>query len=355
MYDYLHGGNPDVYLKKFNIKKRKITDFSLNLNPLGIPPALKINWSRLFDSVGRYPSCNGDGVVEFYEERFGIDSDNVVAGNGSVELIYLAPKALDIRTISVMEPSFYDYRRSFELAGCRINPIYLKEENSFEFTFNNDVKNAMDNSEAIILGRPNNPTGGLIKKDLIIRLAKLYKDKWFLIDEAFIQFSDDFEHNSLMDCKLDNVIVFHSLTKFYALAGLRVGALIASKRIAERFKTLKQPWSVNAIAENAVAMLKSCNEYEKSTISFIKTEKERIKKAFYGQNKIKLFKTSANFFLAKWNIDINFDNFLKYLLENGFFVRDCRNFKTLENNFFRFAVLDKKSNDRLIELILDYE
>ncbi len=352
--NHIHGGDYLFYLKKFNIKQKEITDFSVNVNPFGVPPALKLNWHKLIEYAGKYPSQDAEGVLEFYEERFGVGSNNIVAGNGSVELIYLAPMALDIKSVVIFEPSFYDYKRAFKIHGCKIDTIALKEKNGFEFVFDETFEKKMRCCNAVFLARPNNPTGNLIDKSEIINLAKRFSDKWFFIDEAFIQFTDDFENETLMNCRIENIVVFHSLTKFYALPGLRVGAAISSKETVKKFRLVKQPWSVNAIAEQAASMLVRCAEFEKASKSFVKTEKFKVKEALSNQKGLKVFDSSSNFFLAKWIEDINLDDFLKYLLENGVFVRDCRNFEGLEGDFFRFAVLSSKDNDRLIRLILNY-
>lgn len=352
--NHIHGGDYKFYLKKFNIKQKEITDFSVNVNPFGVPPILKLNWYKLIDCVDKYPSPNAEGVLEFYAERFGIDSDNAVAGNGSLELIYLAPKALDIKSVVIFEPSFYDHKRAFKIQGCKTDTIALKEQNGFEFVFDETFEQALLSCDAVFLTRPNNPTGNLIDKNKIINLAEKHSDKWFLVDEAFIQFTDDFESETLMNCNIENIVVFHSLTKFYALPGLRVGAVISSEETTEKFRFVKQPWSVNAVAEQAASMLVRCAEFEKASRSFVKTEKVRVKEALYSQKGLKIFDSDSNFFLAKWVNDVSLDDFLKYLLENGVFVRDCRNFEGLEGNFFRFAVLNSKDNDRLIRLIVNY-
>ncbi len=351
----MHGGNPQEYVKKFGFKPKNIIDFSTNINPFGVPPILKVKWHEFIKDISLYPSCEGEYVIEFYREKFDISQDNIVVGNGSVELIYLSPSALNIQTIAVIEPSFYDYKRAFEVAGCKIHHIYLKEDNEFEMDYERDVVAYMKDVDAVMFGNPNNPTGTMIKKEKILNLAKQFNNKWFLVDEAFIQFSDKFEQDSLLFERTHNVIVFHSLTKFYALAGLRIGAVIASKDVADRFKKVKPPWSVNAIAENVTRALIQCDEYEKSTLRFIKLERERIKNTFHKTDTIKLFGTHANFFLAKLNKKGKFDDFLIYMFKNGIYLRDCRNFNGLRGDFFRFAILDREKNDKMIDLVLAYE
>ncbi len=355
MYEYIHGGSMDSHLRLFNIKKdQEIIDFSVNINPFGTPPILKIEWNNLIKYVDRYPTQDGDGVLEFYEEKFSINKDCIAATNGSIELIYLAPRALNIKTAAVVEPSFYDYRRAFEINGCEIISINTNKENGFRFELDKKTVDAIENADAVILGNPNNPTGSLIDKNIITELAENYKDKWFLIDEAFIQFTDNYQDHTLMGCGITNIVVFHSLTKFYALPGLRIGAAVGSKEAVDNFKKFKEPWSVNIIAEHAAKSIIQCSEYEKSTIKLIQKERTRFKQNISNTKQIKLFDTHANFFLAELNSTYDMDDFLKYLLLNGVYVRDCRNFRGLFGNFFRFAILTEKENDKLMNLFSDY-
>ncbi len=354
MYDYIHGGNFKSYMKKFNIKSGEITDLSVNVNPLGLPSVLEINKEKLTNNISKYPSYFGDGVLEFYEEKFGISPDRIVVGNGSMELIYLAPQALGIKSVLIAEPSFYDYRRSFEIANCKIYSIYLKENNNFKLIFDKEFTDKLSRLDAVIIGRPNNPTGNLPNKEEILKIARNNRNKWFLIDETFIQFTYNFAKNTLMYCDADNILIFHSLTKFYAVPGLRIGAVIGSKEATDRFRAVKHPWSVNVVAENAASMLIVCDEYEKNTAKLIKKEKAKIEKFLRKEKNLKLFPSYANFFLAKWIDGADMNKFLQYVLKHGIFVRDCRNFKGLNGNFFRFAVSNEKNNDKFIKLLIEY-
>ncbi len=353
MYRYIHGGEIQPYLEQFSIDVGKIVDFSVNINPLGAPDIVANNWLKLFKDVEKYPTSTACGVLDFYNRRFGIDKENVVAANGSIELFYLAYKALNIKKVAIVEPSFYDYKRASEINGCRIFSIVLKEKNNFEFVLDRESLGIIEKSDAVIFANPNNPTGKMVNKERILELIKRYKDKWFLIDEAFIQFSNEFKDKSFMFCGLDNVVIFHSLTKFYALAGLRIGAAIGKKEVIDRFKDIIHPWCVNRVAENVTRLLINCKDYEKKSLDFINTEKKRIYECLKGCNGIKLFKTDANFFLAKWFGSDNLDDLLKYLLEKGMFVRDCRNFYGLSGNFFRFAILKKYQNSKLIDALCE--
>jgi histidinol-phosphate/aromatic aminotransferase/cobyric acid decarboxylase-like protein len=111
-YGYRHGGNPLIDMSRFGFSNRTVTDFSTNLNPLGIPPVIKNHWSELIESVIGYPTIEGDGIAGFYRDRFGVPPEYVLAGNGSTEAIYLLARVLHPDRVLVVTPSYHDYYRA---------------------------------------------------------------------------------------------------------------------------------------------------------------------------------------------------------------------------------------------------
>ena len=190
----------------------------------------------------------------------------------------------------------------------------------------------------------------MVPPEIIMALASRFPEKWFILDEAFIQFTPDFPDNSLMDkvMALKNVVVLHSLTKFYALPGLRLGAIIAHPTLLQRLLHYKEPWTVNAIAESVAPLLLELGDYEEEVRSMIFSERERIRASFATIEGIKLAGGAANFFLAQWNAGSPLHVLLSWLAERQLLVRDCRNFTGLEENYFRFAIRQPVENDRLL-------
>jgi len=133
----------------------------------------------------------------------------------------------------------------------------------------------------------------------VLALASRFPEKWFIVDEAFIQFTADFPANSLMHevVAFKNVVVVHSLTKFYALPGLRLGAVIAHPEVIGRLLEHKEPWTVNAIAEKVARRLAGCVEWEESVREMAALERERIRSESASIERLSLFGGAANFFL----------------------------------------------------------
>ena len=350
-----HGGNPLADLARLNLPERKIIDFSVNLNPMGMPDIIASNWGSLINAVQDYPSINGQGITDFYIHKTGIEPCEFLAGNGSTELIYLIPRVLKFKKVLIPAPSFYDYERASILAGAEVVSYQLKPENNFALPLAGELETVINDVDAMWVGRPNNPTAGMFQRDIIIDLAEKYPAKYFIVDEAFIQFVDNWKDESLISCKrYPNLILIHSFTKFYAIAGLRMGGVIGHRDTIGLLNEYKEPWSVNGIAEMVATLLKDCEDYESATLKYLTAERERIFGILKEMDGIEVFPSCANFFLCRWKKTDNLDALIMHLLKNGIFIRDCRNFRGLEDNYFRFGIRSVEENNSLLSLISSF-
>jgi len=327
-------------------------DFSVNLAP--IEPPLQELFSTSIP-LAPYPSMDGHGVREFYAARFGLDPVCVLSTNGAIEGLYLIPRALGIKRVLVPQPSFFDYGRACRLAGAEVVPLALSESGSFAFPGIDKLADALAGCDALLAGSPNNPTGTLIPKELLLALACRFPEKRFIVDEAFIQFTEAFPSNSLMtEIKaFRNIAVVHSLTKFYAIAGLRLGAVIAHPSMIRQLYGYKEPWTVNAVAEHVAGQLLHCGEYEREVHAIVREGRKQIADGLAGNSVITLHGGAANFFfasVAEFSLDALFD----VLAERGILVRDCRNFEGVPPKYFRFCIRTSDENRRLIEALNDF-
>ncbi|NTV66750.1 MAG: threonine-phosphate decarboxylase [Chlorobaculum sp.] len=330
-----------------------VLDFSVNLAPAA-PPLSELSFSSI--PLAAYPSMDGRGVRDFYAARFGLDPECVLATNGAIEAIYLLPRALGLKRVLVPQPSFFDYGRACRLASAEVVPLALSESGSFAFPGIDALAEALAGCDAMMVGSPNNPTGILIPKELLLALACRFPDKTFIIDEAFIQFTEEFPSNSLMPeiRAFKNIVVIHSLTKFYAIAGLRLGAIVAHPSMIERLYVHKEPWTVNAVAEHAASKLLHCGEYEREVRSIVREGRRQIADGLAGNSAITLHGGAANFFFASVTGGLALDDLVAHLRLRGILVRDCRNFEGIAPVYFRFCIRKTDENRWLIEALNDF-
>lgn len=352
---YRHGGTPQFDLLRLNLPLKPVLDFSVNLNPLGPPQIIKERWMEIIDGIENYPSQNGDGVVYYYEKRYGISPKNFLAGNGSTEMIYLIPKALGLKRVVVIMPSYHDYFRASIMAGAEVIKYDLLPEYNFSLYKVDKVAERLKAGEALWLANPNNPTGTLFPKEFILELAKKFPEKWIIVDEAFMPFVEEREETSFMvPPTKPNILIIHSLTKFYSLAGLRLGGIIGDEEVISNIKKIKEPWTVNGVAEKVAPLLLECEDYEAESRNLINRERERFFKTLESINGVIPYPSWTNFILCQWQGSNNLDDLIRYLLSNGLYVRDCRNFTGLEKGYFRFAIRCNEENDRLMTLLANY-
>jgi threonine-phosphate decarboxylase len=350
-----HGGLPEADMERLGISgKGPILDFSTNLSPLGLPEVVREACVDLPEALTRYPSPDGRLAAKYYERRFGLSPECVLPGNGSLEMIYLVPRALGLKRAAVVSPSFYDYERALKLAGAQTERVSFCKEDGFAPLPAETLARALSKNDALVLGNPNNPTGTRFSASDLLDSADRFPNKYILADEAFIQFSDDPRAASLLypDRIRRNIVVFHSLTKIYAIPGIRIGAAIGHPETVSILRRCAIPWSVNAAAEKIAASAACCDAYEAAVRDLVAAERARIRQAVGAISGLELFDTASNFFLAAWRHTKDLDDLLRALLKEGLYVRDCRNFAGLEDQFFRFCIKRPEENDRLIRALL---
>jgi len=333
-----HGGTPEKDFERLGIAPRPVLDFSVNISPLGPPEPVRRLWPKLIDLLKHYPHIEGNGVKSFYTATFGLPSESILPGNGSIDLIYDVPRILRLRRVLIPQPSFYDYSRASLAAGAEV------------VSGNLDL---LEGCDALFVGTPNNPTGKLIPAETLLQLADQFPEVTVLVDEAFIQFTDQTKSLTLMrpDRLRKNLIAFHSLTKTYALPGLRLGACISHPETIARLAGQRAPWMANRIAERVAEILSECDDYEQKLIPMIGKERERVFQALEKHPHFSPLPGAANFLLVQWTGSDNLDELHRHLLSSGLYVRDCRNFQTLEQNWFRIAIRRPEENDRLLQAL----
>ncbi|MBN2527111.1 MAG: pyridoxal phosphate-dependent class II aminotransferase [Deltaproteobacteria bacterium] len=350
---YQHGGIPAAAFDRFAMPVRPVMDFSVNTNWMGPPPSIRAQWNGLFSSLDAYPSLHGSAVSDYYLNRYGVPQECILSGNGSAELMYRVALALKPRTAAIVCPSFYHYDRALKSAGTSIRYVAEHVIGDGNDGVTEALCDAVSLCDALILGNPNNPTGRLMNRQSIVDAAKRCPDKWFLVDEAFISFVMNEAASSLLFLRdwPKNLIVFHSLTKFYALPGIRLGAFRASPEMVQKVIGVSPPWMVNSLAEKIAPLLQDAKEYEAQTLTQLRAEVTRLKTRSEGVRHISFTFGAANFATGQWHGSNTLDDLMRPLLARGIFVRDCSNFYGIIPNTFRFAIRSARDNDALFDAL----
>lgn len=340
-----HGGNIWLLMRKTNISPRQILDFSANINPIGPPDCLRGIICGQIENLVYYPDPDCLQLTKAIAGHFGVCSQQVVCGNGSSELLYALPRIWKAKRAVLPAPCYVDYARAAQAAGIETTHILPENISSLEISFKR-LESELRGNEIVFVGQPNNPTGFLFDNAAFVRLAATRKNTFFVVDEAFADFIEDYR--SVIHHNLPNVLVLRSMTKFFAVPGLRLGAALGPANIIENIRRMLPFWSVNHLAQVAGTAFLADEDYAVRTRQFIKKRREEFHQQLSVFPELFVYPGTANYLLVR--IDHNQQDALTLqgkLLRKGIVIRVCDNFAGLDKRFFRVAVRNEKENKRL--------
>jgi len=337
---YDHGGNVYHAAKAKNISVDKIIDFSANINPFGPPEWLRPCISSGVDSLLNYPDPYSFELIEKIAAKYDLDENTIIIANGSTELLYQLPRVLGCTRAVIPVPCYVDYIKVMEQAGIPVSLIRLSEESGFA-PDTKEIEKLLQPGDLLVVGSPNNPTGCVFPAECIKKLAQNNPDVIFLIDEAFLEFVGTAKS---VAGQLDNCITLHSLTKFYAIPGLRLGYGVFPVNIAEKLKKLLPPWTVNSLAQKVGLKCVEDLEYQKASRVYLKTCKRSFLDVLSSFKNLTVFPSAANYFLIKLSGDMSVTTLAEKLYEKNILIRNCLNYLNLSDRYFRIAIRNTKEN-----------
>ena len=306
--------------------------------------------SRHVSALAHYPDPDATDLVAAVSARYGASTEEVLAGNGSTELLYLLAQTAGLHRAVIPMPCYADYARAAKLGAMEVTFIPLLSADGFAL-HPERLTPLLKEPSAVFIGRPNNPTGGVCDARALRTLAQSHPECLFVVDEAFGDFVEDFE--SLTSSRPANVAVLLSLTKTFAIPGLRLGCAIADASLARRVRERQPPWSVNTLAQAVGAAALHDMEYVARTRTLVRTQREALLDGLRSIRNLTMYPGTANFLLAHLDAPAPDAHALaqRLLIEDGIAIRVCDNFQELDNRYFRVAVRTGAENERLIHAL----
>ncbi len=340
----IHGG--DIYTNDIDI------DFSVNINPLGLPVTVKSALHEAIEKCSEYPDINSQELRQKLSAWLNIPAEYLLFGNGASELFMAIIHAVSPDKVLIPVPSFYGYQHAANAVSAELVYYYLREEN--DFAFDEAFLSALtEDIDMLFLANPNNPTGKVLDREYLIRVLEKCRQNHILVvlDECFIEFCKG--KNLALDelGKYTNLIVIRAFTKIFAIPGVRLGYILCSDRaLLQKVKTHIPEWNLSTFAQYAGACCIGQDEYISRTIESVKTEREflinGIKELEEKGLQIKAYESDVNFILIKTDIPL-YDK----LLQKKILIRDCENFEGLSRGYYRIAVKNRAENERLLKAI----
>ncbi len=231
-----------------------ILDFSSNINPMGTSVIVRKTIKNQLDAIQIYPDSESTQLRKNLQRYTKIPSSQIVVGNGATEIIYNFCQAfLSNKTpVLIPIPTFGEYESAAKLSGAKIS--FFKTMNLEKDV--DDFISKLPNNGCIFICNPNNPTGNLISKKTLqkIIISANKKKTLVFIDECFIELVPDHDESIIKFIKkYNNLFILRSLTKSFALAGLRIGYGIGSKQMISVLNKIKIPWNVSGLAQQSAS------------------------------------------------------------------------------------------------------
>ncbi|MDO9517141.1 MAG: threonine-phosphate decarboxylase CobD [Methanosarcinaceae archaeon] len=361
----MHGGLIKKTAQKHGILEQEMLDLSASLNPIGSPfeypvdnPYLNLQ-DILQNAIGEIDHYPDNRYIDFRNAAagfvgMGVQPDNIIPGNGSSEVIRLVAECVIEKDDMVLipQPTFAEYEQQCRLFGADI--FYTKQED-----ITNITDELLEKARILFVCNPNNPTGILIpRKDMLDIVQRCEKNKTLLfVDEAFSELSDPTQSVADIAAENDYVFVLRSLTKSFAIPGIRIGFGVASQKMAQILDAARLPWNLGSIPDMVGTELMSmdggCNSrYLIESRELIKQESEYLIERLSNIRGLSPLPSSVNYILVDVS-DFLMDSveLTHRLASHGILIRDCSSFYSLDNNYVRIAVRSREENDRLMKMI----
>lgn len=326
---------------KYQYGDRIQHDFSSNIPNCLSHDGLYAYLKEELPCICDYPTPTASPLDELLSARLGISKHQLCITNGATEGIYLIAQAFHGCRSAVLLPTFSEYADACRMHEHSVSCVY-------------DLKQVPKDTQLVWFCNPNNPTGSQLKKEEVIKLVEAYPDILFVIDQSYEGLTELPVLRANEATLYPNVLLIHSLTKEYAIPGLRLGYLTANELLIKRIASQKMPWSVNGLAIKAGCYLLE-HEYDyELNLENLLDERSYVAEELKKIGGMEVWPSETNFLLVQ--LRVGKASALKDYLaqEHGILIRDCSNFEGLDSRFFRIAVQSPDENELLLDALAEW-
>ena len=342
-----HGGKVE------SDKKSEVIDFSVNLNPYGPPDFVFDVIKEAMAEINKYPDTECSELREKISRKVGCGKEEVLVGAGVSELIQLVALSFVKHRALMLKHTYGEYEVAAKMVGAKTKRIEMPA-----VQINPEaIVAGMMKDDVVFLCNPNNPTGQYLGKneiEQIIAEAEMV-DALVVMDEAYVDFVRNAFPSHDMISSTQNLIILRSLTKSFAIPGVRVGYAISSEENIREMRKIKAPWNVSAFAQKiGIAVIGAeGDDFLVRTVEKIEMSKKKMEEAFGGA-----IRSDANFYIfdvcdGKASASASASEVKRELLKHGLMVRDCASFGLSAH--IRFSVKKDEENELLIHFLLEKE
>ena len=347
----LTGHGDDIYKYK-DIR----INFSSNVYNHFCHDGLYAHLASRMDCIRNYPPPTPSELEKKIASLHGISPDEVIVTNGATEAIYLIAQAFSEYTSQILQPTFTEYEDACRLFKHAIVAPPIPPRGERLDNINCILKTPHSGGRGgplFWLCNPNNPTGQVIPKPILESAIASHPDTIFIIDESYAPFTmQPLVSTSMSGAK--NALLLHSMTKEFAIPGLRLGYITGSAALLSRVRKCRMPWAVNQLAIEAAHYLLAHKSDYALDLPALMAERERMSRELSAINGITVYPSNTHILLCR--IEGTTAAQLKdYLANNyGILIRDASNFQGLDEHFFRIAVQTHEENNHLLNILKEW-
>ena len=333
----IEGHGDDLY--KYG--KKIVSNFSSNVYNRIDHSGLYQRLNERLSTICSYPEPMPYSLESEIARRYSLTPRQVCVTNGATEAIYLIAQVFQGRISAVLGPTFSEYADACRVHRHKVKPFYSLDA-------------LPEDAELVWICNPNNPTGEVRNKEDLKALVDSHPDKLFIFDQSYEYFTLKSLHGIKEAASFPNVILLHSMTKQYAIPGLRVGYFTASEGLTDDVRCRRMPWSVNSLAIEAAKYLLEEGDGISADIPQLLAERERLTNLLLATGMLEIWPTDTHYMLIKLRMGkaAALKDFLA--VNHGILIRDASNFEGLDERFFRIATQTPEENDKLVKAISEW-
>ena len=347
-----HGGDLQAASAEFGLRPTEFYDFSSNINPLGPPPGLVEELQKnLAGDLDRYPVPQARGLRSALASFLAVPAERLLVGNGATELIHLLLLWERPQRVIIPYPTFSEYERAAKLVGAAVRrfPLPLQATSPLKEA---EIKGLLTWGDLLVFCNPNNPNGFYYAPEVILEIIHEAgaKNVTVLMDESFIFFTGKPLQQAFLTRDYPHLWAVASLTKLWALPGLRLGFLAGPESKIQELTRKGDPWRVNALAQRAGLYCLNKLDYLADSLRVIQVEREYLLKNLRKIKDLKVFPGEVNFLLLRGEREgFSCEELYRFLAARGVLIRKASNFPGFDHRYFRIAVRRREENERLLK------
>lgn len=335
----LHGHGDDAYRYPHQI----VADFSTNVWTGGEPAGLKEHLFGQWDLIRKYPEVVAEGLAGQVARHHQVKPEEVLVTNGTTESIYLLAQAFSGQGTTITIPAFAEYEDACRMHRHALHFLPWQELATIPRL----------QTDLLFLCNPNNPTGSVFSE--VEALLAKNPHTLVVVDEAFIHFTRSLQTAVPLLRRYSNLLILRSMTKAFAIPGLRLGYLLGQETRINQLKAFKPPWSVNALAIAAGKYIFDHLPHLQVPVGQLLKDKEALAARLQQEAGVRVEPSHTHFFLAQTATGTA-ARLKHYLVEHfGLLIRDAANFRGLGPKHFRIATLGPAHDEKLIAALVQWK